>query len=144
MNGQTIHDLYLEVVLSGGEFDGALEFNTVELEAGGKKYLLDTIETEGFNHSDSEDENNSIYVLMSKFETDESETMDVFSDFDEYDFSVNLENFLKSDDIKAVTNLYREDFEKESEANIGRIKSLTLKSRTDSEFSIKVNQDNSI
>ncbi len=144
MNRNTISELYLEIVLAGDNFDGALEFNTVELEAGGKKYLLDTIETEGFNHADSENSENSIYVLMSSFETDESETMDVFSDFDEYDFSINLEKLLKSDGIKAVTNLYRDDMEEESKANIGRIKSMSLRSRTDIDFSLEVKQDDSI
>lgn len=141
MNRHAIFDLYLEVVLTGNEFDGALEFNTVELEAGGKKYLLDIIDTEGFNHADSENPEQSIYALMSNFESDESETMDVFSDSDEYDFSVDLEKFLKSDDIKAVTNLYRDDLEEESIANIGRIKSLSLRSRTQPEFSLPVKQD---
>ncbi|MBD0788163.1 hypothetical protein HUO09_17550 [Vibrio sp. Y2-5] len=128
--------LRLEIILSGNDFDGDLNFGAVEL-IDQKNYLLDSLDTRG---NPVMMDGREVYRLETTFETYEN-TIDTFSDYDKgvYDFHQSLMEVLKKMPMARV-NLHTE-FRSDAEYNnINRVISMRLFD-TESDLSIPVVHD---
>lgn len=123
-SNESLHkSLFLEIILSGSDFNGLLNFGAVEVESAGNKYILDALDTEG---NPSELNGEEVYRLKTTFSSYE-DTKDTFEE--SYDFSLSLKEILAGNPT-ATTNLYSEslisDEENAVENNIKRVISMNL------------------
>lgn len=123
-------DLYLEITMTGTEFDGMLNFGAVEMQNESGRYLLDITDTYGNRETETDS-----YTLISFFQSDSDEILNLLEDSD-YTADFDLPKALTDGVTKFTTDLTVGD--EDNAPNASRVTSVKLKKKSDDSFSLEV------